>query len=72
MQMADRANNKAESRFKVGERVLLKNLKRDSKDVPRYARPGRITAAKKGSFSVELEDGSGMFLQSVCDGTDLI
>ena len=53
--MRDRANNQAERKFKVGDRVLIKNTKRDSKKEILYSTPGRITAVKTGAFTINVE-----------------
>lgn len=55
--MKSRANNEAERRYKVGDRVLLKNTKRNRNDEPRFSNPGLITAVKDGSFTIALESG---------------
>ena len=59
--MRDRANNNAERRFKVGDRVLIKNTKRDRQSEQRYDTPGRIIIVKEGSFTIQLDDG-GFFI----------
>jgi hypothetical protein len=55
--MKSRANNEAEHCYKVGDRVLLKNTKRNRNDEPRFSNPGLITAVKDGSFTIALESG---------------
>lgn len=55
--MKKRANNSAERRFHVGDRVMLKNLKRSRTDEPLYSDPGMIVEVKDGCFTIELEAG---------------
>jgi len=55
--MCERANNQAERQFKVGDRVLLKNTKRNRQGDTQFDTPGAIEAIKSGTFTVALESG---------------
>jgi len=57
IQMRMRANNSSERRFKVGDRVLLKNTKRNRQSEPLFDSPGVIESVLDGSFTVLLERG---------------
>ena len=61
-QMRTRANNRSEKHFKVGSRVLLKNLQREKKANHRWHNPGRITSVNDGAFTIELEAGGTVAL----------
>ena len=55
--MKERANNEAQRRYTRGQRVLLKNTKRDRQSEHRFSNPGTITAVKDGAFTIALDAG---------------
>lgn len=56
--MREYANNEAHRRFKVGDRVLLKNTSRVSALTALYENAGTINSAEDGRFTILLDNGA--------------